>query len=71
MLCIFLNILAGRKGIKSPLITAEALFWWGMCLSSWAPLVLPWVREAEVEIQVKLLRVRNQTKLVFQEVILI
>lgn len=33
MLCIFLKILAGCKGIKSPLITADALFWWGMCLS--------------------------------------
>lgn len=69
MLCVFPKILAGRKGIKSPLITADALFWWGCVCPSWALLVLPGAREAEVEIQVKLLELRNQ--LVFQEVILI
>lgn len=43
----------------------------GFVYLSCAPLALPGAREAEVEIQVKLLGLNNQTKSVFQEVILI
>lgn len=65
MSCIFPKILAGRKGIKSPLIIADALFWWGMYLSPWAPLVLPGARETEVKIQVKLIQVEEPNRIGF------
>lgn len=42
MICIFPKILAGRKGIKSPLNTTDALFWWGMYLSLLGTPCAPW-----------------------------
>lgn len=42
MLCIFPKILARCKGMKSPLITAEVLFWWGMYLSLLGTPCAPW-----------------------------
>lgn len=42
MPCIFLKILVGCKGIKSPLITADALFWWEMYLSLLGTPCVPW-----------------------------
>lgn len=42
MLCIFPKILAGHKGIKSPLITADALFWWEIYYSLLGTPCTPW-----------------------------